>query len=121
MTANYHSLSCKLWELGSNDQRGEGTVISQLEMGGSLELVGGFSLLGWRLGAVPFFPHHHLHATPWFKAGRSRARSGHLSSPMGNVMAEPWGNARASSVLGQDQLAPRSSASTAAAKGISYY
>lgn len=26
VTANYHSLSCKLWELGSNDQRGEGTV-----------------------------------------------------------------------------------------------
>lgn len=87
-------------------------------MGGSLELVRGFSLLGWRLSAVPFFPHHHsAHwVTLWFQAGRSRVRNGHLSSPVGNVMAETWGNARASSVLGQEQLAPRSSASMAAAK-----
>lgn len=59
----------------------------------------------------------HLRVMLWFMAGISRASNGHLSSPMGNLMAETWGSARASSVLGQDQLAPRSSASMAAAKG----
>lgn len=66
---------------------------------------------------MPSFPHHHpAPARDTVVQGmKSRVRNGHLSSPMGNVMAETRGNARASSVLRQDQLGPRSSASMAAA------
>lgn len=92
VTANYHSLSCKLWELGSNDQRGEGTAKRFLswKWEAAWSWLEGFPCWVGGLVLCPSFLTitQHLHATPWFKAGRSRARSGHLSSPMGQCQGQ---------------------------------
>lgn len=107
--------------LGSDDQRGEGAVnrFSSWKWEAAWSWLEGFPCWVGGLVLCPSFLTitQHLHLTLWFMAGRSRVSNGHLSSPMGNLMAETWGNARASSVLGEDQLAPRNTANMAAAKG----